>query len=82
MCVSFLSYLIQVSVAPRLSISEDSGNDSPLTVVLPFLRGRTPLKAGHLPGTGHQHTEVRVSGLVLRVFPAKLELAKLAIFLL
>ncbi len=60
-------YLIQVSVAPCLSISEDSGNYSSLIVVLPPLRGWTPLEACHLPRTGrtdthtdtHTHTNIR-----------------------
>lgn len=73
-------YLIQVSVAPRLSISEDSGNDPPLAVVLPLLRGWTPLKASHLSRTGHTHThtfqDVFCSS---HVFPAKTELTKLTV---
>ena len=50
-----LLYLVQVSVAPCLSISKDSGNNSSLAVILPLLCGWTPLKACQLSRTGHRH---------------------------
>lgn len=56
------SHLVQVGVAPRLSIGEDPGHDPPLAVVLPLLCGGTPLEAGHLTSTGwtdtHTNTDI------------------------
>lgn len=49
-------HLVQVGVAPDLSISKDSGCDPALSVVLPTLCGRTPLKTSHLASTAHTHT--------------------------
>lgn len=43
--------LIQVGVAPYLSIGENSGNDSSLTVILPPLSCWTSLQARHLSST-------------------------------
>lgn len=53
-------YLIQVSVAPHLSISEDSGYDPSLTVVLPLLCGWASLKACHLSRTGYTNTYTNI----------------------